>query len=475
MALPAFAQPVRAGSAAHSYAAYGAAAVDTLLQQWYEAGSWRMCTQADCPRRNQDWGADALTFVLALRWRASHDASVRPYLRVLTSTAHRYEQPCGDARCRLWSDVPAWDALAALRELEVLGDAPDALQTARLAFDAVERSNAYARGACPQILYQQPFGEPNKLKTLESDSNVIRAALLLYRFTGEERYRQTAIARYAAVRQFYLDPEVPLYTVYVFDDGEQCRQLPRRFFASVNGNMIEAGLALYGATADATYRDDALATARAVDENLADGRGIFADLQSENDIVEPLVEAMYDLAAQEQQAFARDWILRNAGAALAARASQGSFGRFFDGPPPAGSVSAWQTNGGMALMVAAAALDPAGVPSPARWDGATYVADERSALPTTIAFTGSSIALLGVIGEHCCEAGHARVFIDGHETFHEGGIWQNKSCTGLAAKNSVLFAWRWDRPGPHVIRLDPGIPNTKEGGPFLHVQGYILK
>ena len=141
---------------------------------------------------------------------------------------------------------------------------------------------------------------------------------------------------------------MPLYTVYVLRRRPRCTQLPHRFFASVNGDMIWSGAELAKDTGQsglprAGARDRA---SRRLD--LIDRRGVFADLQAENDVVEPLVEAMARLA-QGGQAFARAWILRNAAAALSARTADGSFGRFFDGPPPRTTVTAWQTNGGLAL------------------------------------------------------------------------------------------------------------------------------
>jgi hypothetical protein len=87
-------------------------------------------------------------------------------------------------------------------------------------------------------------------------------------------------------------------------------------------------------------------------------------------------------------------------------------------------------------------------------------------------FTGSAIALIGTIGEQCCEAGHARVLIDGVETFDQTGIWQNKSSSGQSLAGSVLFAWRWPTVGTHVLEFQSGTTNAKEGGSFLHVQGY---
>ena len=69
--------------------------------------------------------------------------------------------------------------------------------------------------------------------------------------------------------------------------------------------MIWSGLELSKLTGDAAYLDEALATAKAVASDLADPAGVFADLQAENDIVEPLVEAMYALATEAGAAFAR--------------------------------------------------------------------------------------------------------------------------------------------------------------------------
>src|SRR5205807_879262 len=142
------------------------------------------------------------------------------------------------------------------------------------------------------------------------------------------------------------------------------------------------------------YRAEAIATARAVAQHLADARGVYADLQAENDIGEPLVEAIYDVAIQTRQAFARAWLLRNAAPAIAARTS-GGYGRFFDGPPPRGALTAWQTNGGFALVMAAAAVDPsAQLATPNAWAHATYVAHTIAALPAMLTFTSRGIALI---------------------------------------------------------------------------------
>jgi hypothetical protein len=467
------ARPCGAAAADVSFASAGRQAVATLLHVYYAGGGlWRACNAPDCATGNSDWGDDSLTYALALRYGATHDQHLRTPLLALAGTAPTYGAPCtSPSGCASWSDMPEWDAIALADVYEATGD-PSALTKAEAAFAFVEESGAYALGACPRVRYQQPGGAGNHLKTLETDANAIKAALLLYRDTRQAGYLAAARTRYDAVRDYFLDPGVPLYTVYVFDEGSTCAQVPHRFFASLNGDMIWSGLELYRDTSERAYLDEALATAKAVDERLSDGRGVFTDLQAENDVVEPLVEAMYALAL-DRQPFARAWITRNAAAALAARARDGSFGRFFDGPPPAATVTAWQTNGGLALEIAAAALAPKAVVDVSRpWRASTDVSREIAALPATLTFRGAGIALFGTLGEQCCEPGHARVLIDGHETFDETGIWQNKSSSGRSIPNTVLFAWRWPSVGTHTLRFEPGVPNGKEGGPFLHLVRY---
>jgi hypothetical protein len=458
-----------------TFARLGAQAEATLLQVLYAGGGhWNQCGPPGCGFSNRDWGVDSLTYALYLRWTSTHSARIAKTLRELIATSPEYGSVCQARPCG-WSDVPAWDAIASLREFEVTRD-PRSLAKAEAAFSYVEDAKVFALGACPRIRYQQPEGEANKLKTLETDANMIKAALLLYRATHSPPYLAAARRTYAAVRAYFLDTQVPLYSVYVFDDGQRCLQVPHRFFASVNGDMIWNGFHLARITGDGRYLDQALATARAVDRYHSDPAGIFADLQAENDIVEPLIEAMYVLAQDVRQSFARNWIVRNAAAALSARKRDGTFGRFFDGPPPPATTTAWQTNGGLALELAAAALAPKKrVTTANRWAGAHFVANDLSTLPASITFTGSAIALVGTLGEHCCEAAHARVLVDGTETFDGTGIWQNKSSSGRSLPGSVLFAWRWPRRGTHAIRFEPGEPNAKEGGTFLHLVGYLLR
>jgi hypothetical protein len=460
--------------------AFSAAAADAeraMLAQYYAGGGlWRDCDRPQCHSENQDWGVDSATYALYLRWSGTRDPRLASIARTLVRTAPNYPEPCNALPCSSWSDVPEWDTIALMRDYAMTGADPEALARAKRAFAFVERARVFRLGACPAIHYQKPGGGANyELKTLETDANYIKAALLLYDATRERTYLDAAIREYAAVRAYFLDRTVPLYSVYVFDDGRHCTQVPHRFFASVNGDMIWNGIMLAHVTGKSGYLHDALATAHGVDRDLSDGAGIFADLQAENDVEEPLIEAMYDLAAYYHQQFARSWVLRNAAAALSERAAGGAFGRFFDGPVShAQAISIWQGNGGFALEFAAAALAPnAVIVQHDPWNGARFIRRRIASLPAVIAFDGSAIALVGTLGERCCEPGHARIFIDGTETFDGTGIWQNKSMIG-GVPNSILFAWRWPHAGHHEIRLEPGIENAKEGGPFIDLDGYIL-
>jgi hypothetical protein len=427
----------------------------------------------DSIKRSREGLRATATALLVLRFETSHDPAVVPLLRLAVKAAVRWHAPCHELPCFAWSDVPAWDAIASLREYEVTRD-PRALAKAQAAFAYVEDAKVFALGACPRIRYQQPEGEANKLKTLETDANAIKAALLLYSVTHDATYLASARTHYAAVRMWFLDPAVPLYSVYVFDDGTTCTQVPHRFFASVNGDMIWSGVELWRDTGRRQYLDDARATANMI-RTLEDPAGVFADLQAENDIVEPLVEGMYRLAHDVHYPLALQWIFRNAAAALSARARDGTYGRFFDGPPPRAMTTAWQTNGGLALEIAAAALAPkARVSTTNHWVGSSTVT-RPIGVGDKVTFTGSAIALLGTLGEHCCENGHARLFVDGRETFDRTGIWQNKSSSGKTIPNTVLFAWRWPQRGTHTISFAPGEHNGKEGDSFLDLSGYVSR
>ncbi len=430
---------------ASTYADYGSQAITNMINDFYTNGRWKGCTSG-CGAGNVDWGADSLTYTLFFRWKINHhDPSVVSYLQTLASTAPSSQPPCQTPQgCGQWSDAPLWDSIALGREYEVTGlNNANILAKEQATFNVVDSAgpSVYLFGACPSIHYQQPGGGVNQLKTLETDSNYIKAALLLYRYTNNVSYLTKAKAEYAAVRHYFLDANLPLYSVYVFDNGTTCQQKPGRFFASVNGNMIYNSLTLAKDTGDTTYRDEAIATAQAVANHLADANGVFADLQAENDIVEPLIEAMYDVAIELNQTFAKTWILTAASASASSLKANGAYSRFFDGPPNATS-------------------HPSSITT--------------ASLPASITFTGTGIALIGTLGEHCCQAGHARVYIDGTETVDTTGIWQNKSSPGISIPNTVLFAWRWPTAGRHTIQIEPGIPNAKEGGSFIDITSYLV-
>jgi hypothetical protein len=377
-----------------------------------------------------------------------------------------------------------WDAVAALRTYDVTRDGR-ALRNAQAAYAAVAESDVYARGACPEIDYQRPHAESGGLKTLETDANATLAAVLLAQRTHRAEYLDQARRRYSAIRHWFFDPVAGLYTVYVFDDGRTCRALPHRFFASVNGIMIDAGLELARATGDERFAREARATAHAI-LALDDGRGIFTDLQAENDVVEPLVLAMLRLARGDDDV-AHRWILLNAlAAAHARRASDGAYGRFFDGPAPRPDtiVTAWQSNGGLALAVAAGALAPGMTIEPSdQWAAATPFGGGAPLglsplrLPgasASLTFSGSGIALYGTLGEQCCELGRVRLEIDGAEPVDQTGIWQNKSSAGMPLPDTLLFAWRWPSSGVHKIAVDADAFNAKEGDVFLHLSDAIV-
>jgi hypothetical protein len=456
-----------------SFAGYAADAARVLENALFTQGNWRLCLSG-CGAVNSDWGADSLTYTAYLGWRTIQDPRLAGLFPELVTTAHVWG-PCTSqpANCP-WSDVPEWDAIADLREYTVTGNAI-ALQNAEAAYRYVAQSPNFALGACPQIHYQHPLGGGGGLKTLETDANAIKAALLLYAATTNASYLSDAQRLYSAVRHYFLDPTLPLYTVYVFDNGRSCSQVQRQFFGSVNGDMIFNGLDLFRITGNQSYLNDARATTHAVAKQLADGRGIYAQLQAENDIGEPLVEAMYEMA-QQGDAEARTWILANANAALLQdRAASGLYGRFFDGPTPTWNVTAWQSSGGLALAIVAAVLRPTQTAEAAAWSSAAFVSRSIATLPSpVITFHGSAIAVIGAIGDRCCEPGHAQVLLDGTQTIDQTGIWQNKSSSGLRIPNAVLFAWRWNSPGNHTIQFLPGPANAKEGGPYLNATGYYV-
>ena len=455
------------------------AALATLQNVFYQAGSWQLCVPSECSllsTTDEDWGADSLTAALYLRWSIDKDASIVPMMAALDMNGPSHGT-CTATTCGSWSDVPLWDSIAASHEHLVTG-ASSALTRAQANFNYVDTATQFALGACPDINYQSPVGGAvvgaATLKTLETDSNYIKAALLLHQITGTQSYLDKAVAKYASVRKYFLDPGVPLYTVFVLDDGTSCTQIPRRFYGSVNGNMIWNGVALASATGTSSYLTDAIDTAQAVSQHLSDARGVYADLQTDDDVVEPLVEGMYVLATQQGQSFARQWLLTNAQAMAGAQTAQGVYGRFFDGPPPPAQITIWQANGGLALAFAAAGLSPEGDASAnaGAWSGAKQVMNDLSTLPSSIQFTGQAIAVFGTLGDGDYQLGQASVLIDGVETFDQTGIHQNQTNAFGAVPDSVLFAWRWPSSGQHTLTFQAGPTDPKNGGPFIHVQGY---
>ena len=185
---------------AGTYADAGRQAVATLLGVYYHGdGLWNECDRPNCSPANSDWGVDSLTYVLSLRWQTAHDPAVPPVMAALTATAPSYPAACTGVSCRSWSDVPEWDAIAAARAYEVTAR-PGGAREGQGRLRVRRRLDVYALGACPDIRYQQPFGQANRLKTLETDANAVKAAILLHQATGEDGYLRSAITRYAAIR-----------------------------------------------------------------------------------------------------------------------------------------------------------------------------------------------------------------------------------------------------------------------------------
>ncbi len=158
-----------ASAAPRTFAERAAAAAAVMKTTLYTSGAWRACTpKSACGTRYKDWGADAMTYALHLRSRTASDPDVAPIMRALNATGPTYGT-CTAAKCPSWSDTPLWDAIAALREHQVTGEA-SALARARQGFDFVDLATRFALGACPTINYQRPGGGADYyLKTLETD------------------------------------------------------------------------------------------------------------------------------------------------------------------------------------------------------------------------------------------------------------------------------------------------------------------
>ncbi len=210
--------PTKAASV--TYTRMGDQALTDMITDFYAHGQWKSC--ASCWAGNQDWGDDAMTYALWLRWEVHHhDASVIPALQGLANTAPSYGPPCAHgSACGQWSDIPMWDSIALGREYEATGSkSATILAKETAAFQTVDGagSSVYAFGACPLLHYQQPGGGSNRFKTQETDANYIKAALLLYRYTHDPSYLTKAGNAYAAVRRYALDRHLALYSVAVFD------------------------------------------------------------------------------------------------------------------------------------------------------------------------------------------------------------------------------------------------------------------
>lgn len=446
------------------------------MRHWYAGGSrFRECS--DCTTLvASDWGADSLIDVLYERWLLTRDLSVKKTFKRIVA---------GEPGNTLggFSDVPMWDAVAAIRAYDVTRD-PRALREAEREYHALATSPDFALDPCPAIDAQIRRGGGGGIRTLETDANRILAAVSIAQRSSDagERARLLAEAKrlYGAVRTVFLDSKLPLYSVYAFPVHGRCVQdPPRQFFASVNGRMIEAGLALSVATHERQYADEARASGNAV-SLLADARGIFVDQQAQNDVVAPLVLAMLALSAHGD-VNAATWVVRNALAAASARDARGSYARFFDGPPPPrnGNVSIFETNGGFALMVAAGALAPSRRVSRDAWSRARVDTVSLTSAPARYRFTGSGIAFIGALprkgSSECrrmtvgdCEGGRVGVRLDGRHIVDRVGIWQGKAQVGSAA--TVLFAWRWPRRASHVIDFDPVRFNAKQGGTGMAIR-----
>jgi hypothetical protein len=135
-----------------------------------------------------------MTYTLFLRWKINHhDPSVVSYLQTPAETASTWRAPCQTLYgCRQpWSDQPLWDSIALGDEYEATGFTnSNILFKEQAAFNVVDGAapSVFLFGACPSIHYQQPGGGAKQVKTLETDSNYIKAALLLYQNTHNVSY-----------------------------------------------------------------------------------------------------------------------------------------------------------------------------------------------------------------------------------------------------------------------------------------------
>src|SRR5579863_993881 len=195
-----------------SYRDAGSEAAQALIVDYYDgAGRWRECDARSCKVANSDWGTDAATDALYLRWSATGDPRARAILQSLIPTSLAYPEPCEGHACGYWSDTAAWDAVTLTRIFQATGDAK-ALSRAEAAYHFVVDAKAYEAGACPSVPFQQPAASGSMVKTLETLANEIKASLLLYRVTGNAHYAAEARSRYADARNYFFDDATQLYT-----------------------------------------------------------------------------------------------------------------------------------------------------------------------------------------------------------------------------------------------------------------------
>ena len=102
---------------AHTLGEFGDQAFAALVRELWADGRWRACP-ADCRVANEDWGDDAMTYVLYLRWRTHPEPALRAMAAKLITTATRYGS-CEGWLCFELSDKPAWDAIALVRDYDV--------------------------------------------------------------------------------------------------------------------------------------------------------------------------------------------------------------------------------------------------------------------------------------------------------------------------------------------------------------------
>ena len=132
-----------------------------------------MCDQPGCRDTANDWGADDLTYDLWLRWQTTHDPALPSLGAALAGVLPDWAGACNLPACGAGSDVPEWDAIAAIRDYQVTGDPAGARRSRGRVRASSQRGDAFSVGACPDIRYQQPAGGSNQLKTLETDGNAI--------------------------------------------------------------------------------------------------------------------------------------------------------------------------------------------------------------------------------------------------------------------------------------------------------------